>query len=407
MSVIERVSGRLYAMVIAAAVFFGGQVAAAVAAEPPAAQSTAAAPAVPALGSAADGPGLQYGFSGFATVAVGRILGGTHDPEVNQGWNCPCFISDYAQGGVYEDRGWTARPGSRVGLQGRLATEDQKYSLTAQVVARGATESVRIEWLYGTVELDSRFTLQVGRKRLPLFLFSDVQDVGYALPWIHLPPQMYGWEVVNYDGVNLLYREQAGNWTLLANAFAGGETLRDAGYWRMYNGKESVTDSRWKGIVGGELRANRDWFVIRTLYMQSDTQSRARGIDPGFSEAKRQRIYGLSLTADFGQLFGGAELLAIDRKADYGRDNAQLLWAGYRMGKWTPLLSWSNYRLHPTDPLALAEAHATTSAVLRYDLGSTSSLKVQLDAWKDRSQPGFGSMHGDARLLTVALDMVF
>ena len=31
-----------------------------------------------------------------------------------------------------------------------------------------------------------------------------------AYPWVHLPGQVYGWEIVNYNGANLLYRDQWG-----------------------------------------------------------------------------------------------------------------------------------------------------------------------------------------------------
>lgn len=394
MSVFELASRHLRAIGLTAGIAAGSAMAAA-----PAHATDVGTPAEPAY---------TFNLSGFATFAAGRVLGGTHDPTVDQGWHCPCLISDYARAGVYEGRRWQWRPDSKLGLQARVATVDQKYALTAQVVARGAgggDGTASIEWLYATVELTSRLTLQAGRKRLPLFLYSDVQDIGHALPWIHLPAQVYGWEIVNYDGANLTWRDSIGAWTVQSNAFAGGESARDDGYWRLYNGRDSRTDSRWSNIVGLETKVNRGWFGLRTLYMQSDTQSRQIGVDDHYGPPRRQRIYGLSMTADFDQLFAGAELLAIDRRADYGRDTAQLAWVGYRIGRWTPLLSWSSYRLHP---LAEAvEAHASVSAVLRYDLTSTAAVKLQYDDWRDRSEAGMTSMHGDARLLTVGLDMVF
>src|SRR6185369_11107544 len=98
--------------------------------------------------------GVELTGSGFMTLAVGRVLGGTKDnPEVNPnylGYKGPHFISDWAQGGVYEDDGLQYKPDTRLGLQG-TATFSPRLSLTGQVVARGARDGkVNLEWLYGT-----------------------------------------------------------------------------------------------------------------------------------------------------------------------------------------------------------------------------------------------------------------
>jgi hypothetical protein len=353
-------------------------------------------------------PGASFTLSGFATVAAGKVLSGTHDPAVNQGYDCPCFISDYAQNGVYESKGVQMRPDSKVGFQGRLASQDQRYSVTAQVVARGAADGkTNLEWLYATAELSNKLTLQVGRKRLPLFQHSDSQDIGHALNWIHLPPQMYGWEIVNYNGASLTYRDSLGPWTMTANGFFGTETAQDSGYWKIYNGKNTQTRAKWSNILGAELKASRSWFEVRGMYMQSDTQNELVGSGTGFSNPSKQRILGLSLNADFGGPFVSAEFLHINRDADYVGDRAQLYAAGYRINKFTPLLSYSNYQQRLNDKTAVPEGHRSVSAVLRYDLNSSTAIKAQYDMWTDKSGPGFGSMYGNSKVLTVSIDKVF
>jgi Gram-negative porin len=352
--------------------------------------------------------GPSFSLSGFATLAAGKVLSGTHDPAVNQGYDCPCYISDYAQNSVYESKGVQLRPDSKLGLQGRLSSQDQKYSLTAQVVARGAADGrTNLEWLYATAELSNKLTLQVGRKRLPLFQHSDSQDIGHALNWIHLPPQMYGWEIVNYNGASLNYRETFGNWTTSFSGFLGQETANDSGFWKIYNGKSTQTRARWSKIVGAEAKASRDWFEVRAMYMQSDTQNQLVGTGTGYSDATKQKIFGVSLNADFGGPFASAEFLYINRDADYGGDRAQLYAVGYRLNKFTPLLSFANYQQRLNDKTAVPEAHRSVSAVLRYDLNSTTAIKAQYDMWTDKAGPGFGSMHGNSKVLTLSIDKVF
>ena len=362
----------------------------------------------PATAQSAPAPAYEFTASGFLTAAAGRILSGTHDPDTNGGFTCPCFIADYAQAGIYEQGPWRAAPDSKLGAQARIATADQRYSFTAQVVSRGAARgAVNLEWAYGAVQLNPHLTLQLGRKRLPLFAYSEVQDVGLALPWIHLPPQLYGWEIVNYNGANLLYQGTWGGWASSANLFAGHETARDAGYWKIYNGKHSRTDSRWTQIVGGEVKFARGGFDARYVYMQSFTQNRQHEDESAeYGDRKRQRIHGLSFSLERGQWLGKLESLWIDRRADYGRDQAQMAAIGYRVGRFTPLLSFSNYRALPNEG-GIAERHRTTSLVLRYDLTTTSALKVQFDQWRDRSAEGYESMHGHSRLVTISYDRVF
>jgi hypothetical protein len=361
----------------------------------------------PGLAQSAE-TGPSFTLSGFATLAAGKVLGGTHDPAVNQGYDCPCYISDYAQNGVYESKGVQLRPDSKLGLQGRLTSQDQRYSLTAQVVARGAANgNTNLEWLYGTAELSSKLTLQVGRKRLPLFQHSDSQDIGHALKWIHLPPQLYGWEIVNYNGASLSFVDNVGPWTLSTNAFFGSETANDSGYWKIYNGKNSQTRAKWSNIVGAEVKLSRGWFDIRGMYMQSDTQNQLVSAGGSLSSATKQRISGLSVNLDFGGPFASAEFLNINRDADYGGDRAQLYVAGYRINKFTPLLSYANYQQRLNDPSGAPEGHRSVSAVLRYDVNSTTAIKAQFDVWTDKSGAGFGSMYGNSKVLTLSLDKVF
>jgi hypothetical protein len=59
------------------------------------------------------------------------------------------------------------------------------------------------------------------------------------------------------------------------------------------------------------------------------------------------------------------------------------------------------------DPNSAPEGHRTISGVVRYDINAASALKVQLDAWKDKSGIGFASQHGNSTLLSISYDRVF
>lgn len=364
---------------------------------------------------------VEFEGSGFLTLAAGKIVGGgPRDRATELGWQGPAFIADYAQAGVYEDRGWTLKPDSKLGLQGTMHLTGLTTSITGQVVARGARDGkANLEWIYLSHEFSDKLTLQVGRKRIPFFYYSDSQDVGLAYPWVHLPAQMYGWEVVNYNGVSLYYKDTWGSWTSALNVFAGGERRKDTGYQKIYWGKRASSEVRWKDMAGAELSLRRDWLEARFLYLQAKTAGKVT-MDPAYgtyttgnlSDYKARKTYGVSLSAEPGNWVAKAEFLYQDVVKDYGRDYAQLFALGYRFGRYLPLISFANYKqqlsgfANPADYPA-AEGHSNTSLLLRYDLTSTSAVKLQYDFWKDRSKPGYGSLHGDARLLSVSYDLVF
>lgn len=363
-------------------------------------------------GQAVEVGGIDFKGSGFLTLAAGTVLN-SGAAQSASGYNCPCFISDYAQAGVYEKGGLQWRPDSKLGLQGTAAF-DERYSLTGQIVVRGADGGqVDLEWLYGDIKLNNKLTLQAGRKRLPLFYFSESQDVGLSYPWIHLPPQLYGWEIVNYNGANLLYRDQWDNWSSGMNFFTGSETVKDSGYWKMYNGRNSRTDTHWSNIAGAYFSLNNDWLETRLLYIQSDIQNTTPPILV-FGNDTRQKIYGVSFNADYAQWVARSEFLYINRKESYGGDHTQLYGLGYRIGKLLPMITYTNYRQSFTADQTKSEAHSTTSLLLRYNLTTSSDIKLQYDHWQNHAQlpfftatPNTANPIGSANLLSASYDRVF
>jgi hypothetical protein len=343
------------------------------------------------------------------TLGVGKMLGGTSLSI--SGYNCPCYISDYAQAGVYDGRsGLQWRPDSKIGVQGSASRND--LSLTAQAVARGAnTGSVKLEWLYGGYKLNDKFTIQAGRKRLPMFYYSDVQDLGVAFPWTHLSPNVYGWEAVNYNGINVAYQDKFGDWSATANLLAGNESNEDSGYWKIYYGRQSRSDIKWSNIVGGNLTLAKDWLETRFVYIQSNTQENTDSPTAGvIYPLAKQRIYGLTVNADYQNWLLRTEFITITHPGLNWKDLADLVGIGYHYGAWQPMVTLSQYKgipvassLTPSVP-SMQQVYSLT---LRYDLTTSSDLKLQYDNQTDHSDPAYTSNYGDARLLTFTYDRVF
>lgn len=376
-----------------------------------------------ARGAAMD---VDFSTSGFLTVTAGKMLGGSRDGALSD-YRCPCFVSDYAQAGIYEGRGglqW--KPDTKLGVQTTMALPGTGLSLTGQVVARGARDGDGdLEWLYGAWRIDDRFTFQLGRKRLPLFYYSDAQDIGLALPWTHLPPQLYGWEAVNYNGINLLYRDEWAQWLATVSLFAGNESRRESGFWKTAYGRESRTDIKWENIVGGYLALARGDFEFRYSYLRSRSlaitvtaawNAETNRYDDALIDADwlrfgRQSLHGIAFNLDIDGWLLRNEIVRINYPDLLYRDSAYLVAVGRRLGRWQPMLTHARYRAKSTDDANASEGsiigHSTLALSLRYDLTDSSAIKIQYDRQREESGPNSGLPKGNARLLTFSYDVVF
>ena len=365
-----------------------------------------------------EGNGIKYSGTGFLTVGAGKMLGG--DKENVGGFNCPCFVSDYAQAAIYDGRpGLQWGPDSKLGLQGDVSFDNQRAALTVQAVSRGASDgNVDLEWLYGSYKLNDKVTLQAGRMRLPMFYYSESQDIGVSLPWTHLPAWLYGWQIVNFDGGKVRYQDQFGEWSSNASFFAGNEHHKDAGYWKVYgNGQHSVTNVNWTNILGGDLTLVKDWFETRLVYIQSNTQdqlisflnSEQPQTNTLPAPVAKQEIVGLTLKADYKNWELYSEIINIKHPGLTYEDFSQNVSAGYRYGKWLPMVTWGHYNgLVSTDglpnaPSSEANHEQTIAWSLKYDLTTSSDLKMEYDV----TQVSPASYWGASRLLTFAYDKVF
>ena len=370
--------------------------------------------------------GIEYSGSGFMTITAGKMLSGTTGNV--GGYNCPCYVSDYANAAIYDGRsGLQFAPDSKLGLQGSVSFDNRRFSLTAQAVSRGAENgSVDLEWLYASYKLNNKITLQAGLQRLPMFYYSDSQDIGFSLPWTHLPTWLYGWQAVNYQGASMRYQDQFGDWSAASTMFGGDEHNDNSGYWQVYgNGAQSVTNVNWTNILGANLTLSRDWFETRIVYMQSNTQDQAVSntydftnmtydLPPTLAPVAKQQIYGLTLKADYLNWLLYSEFIYINHPGLTYTDFAQNIGTGYRFGKWLPMITWGQYRgsvvtvgVLPNAPSSVPNSQQTTSLSLRYDLTTSSDLKVEFDSTTDHSDPGFTPLYGDSNLLTLAYDRMF
>ena len=358
--------------------------------------------------------GMKFTGTGFLTAAVGKVLDGSPKGLSDAGYNCPCQISDYSHQSVYDNSSLNIAPDSKLGLQGRIDFTD-KFSLTSQGVSRGSQNGrPNLEWLYAGYKITPDTTIQVGRKRLPLFYFSETQDVGLTNPWVHLPAQIYGWSVVNYNGINISHTHTIGSWATTVNAFIGAETNINNQLSKVY-AKNDRGDARWSNIMGSELFFSKGWFEGRLMAMTALTQSRTvsgscadtDSCTMDWGEKTRRYMYGFSTVMTPNDWVMMTELLYTPL-VGYDSGFAASASVGHHFGKWLPTVTYSMYEETIIAPNPIDnERHSNTSAVLRYDLTPASDVKLQFDHWISYGGNYFPSIYGNSNMLTLAYDLVF
>lgn len=352
--------------------------------------------------SAADS---RFELSGFTSIVAGRTFNASlgedyGGPSQMGGRDCPCYIADWTNAGVYENK-WSLAPESRVGLQAKYKITPD-LNVVAQVTARGTDARPDLQWAYASYAVTGKLEFQAGRKRIPLYYYSDFQDIGTAYPWIGTPPELYGWEATNYNGASLRYRERIKGVSLTGSVFGGKETVKEAPYYKLFS--DGDTKIVWNKLLGADLEAVHGPVTARAVYVQAETS--ATNPVAEIDEKADLSAYGLAVNVDFDDWFVLSEVTHLTRKyAAYRFDApAFTLGAGYRFGQWTPFVNFARYREKSTDlEWYQPSSYERASLTLRYDFDARSSAKVQLDRNRDITH-NFG---GTSNIVRVAYERLF
>ncbi|NQZ21638.1 MAG: porin [Colwellia sp.] len=328
--------------------------------------------------------------SGFASINAGKVLSGPGDN--------PVFLADYPIVSVYDEE-WSLDPESLFGIQ---ITADLNDGLTAiaQLVGRGANDyDPEFEWAYISYELNDSWTIQAGKKRLPLFYYSDFYDVGYAYVWMRAPADNYTWQILNYSGVNALYTTDIGDWSVATNIYAGKEDDEDNKLLGDFFFR-AKTREIWKDIIGGVVNLSKDWLELRLTHMQYTNE---RYIDDerilwDGKDYREGKFYGLAVNVDFEQWFVLTEASRLELGGNF---DTKMLTFGYRYKEFTPYVVYSEFAAEESGD----ENHDTTSVGLRWNFHDSAAFKMQFDKVKDNSVAV--GVAGDSKSFTLGIDLVF
>lgn len=345
--------------------------------------------------------------TGFVSLVGGSVLSGDFSENYSGPTNinkteCPCYIADWGNAGNYNNDFSVAQE-SRIGVQANYKFTPEA-SVTGQLVSRGTDATPDIQWAYGSYKIGSQWEVQLGRKRIPLYYYSDFQDIGVSYPWISPPPELYGWEATNYNGTSLRFNTQIENINVTSSVFAGAEKVKNSSYQKLYYAGPNEVD--WDNIIGGDIELNYEFLTMRLVYMTSSVRTQIK--NDSIDNTADLNAYGVAVNLDFDRVFIVSEFTQLTRdfKAlDYSyKAPALTLGAGLRFGKWTPFINYAKYLEASSDvEKYIPQGFTRTGVTLRYDISSSSDIKVQLDRNNDTTH----NFSGDTTIFRVSYDHVF
>ncbi|MBB1441143.1 hypothetical protein H5202_21360 [Shewanella sp. SG41-4] len=293
---------------------------------------------------------------------------------------------------------------------------------------------VEAEWAYLSHRFENGVKVRGGKLRVPLFMYSDYLDVGYAQPFARPPQEVYGAiPFSSYTGAGVSYDVEYDDSTLTMQAF-GGES----------NVKNSAVEL--SNLMGANLSWTDEIWTLRAVYAQAQLDGPiVNEVDvalaPGVNTQANYTV--LELDDDKGSFVGvgasydNGEVIAITEWTRSEIDNAYpdidsgYLTLGYRIKEFTPYATVAYTKTQDNDerlPLSQAAAiqmvafnaeRMAYSIGLRWDAIDNVAIKFDVtyaDDFGDTSGGFLGNnfdsstgkfTYDDTLIYTVKFDAVF
>jgi hypothetical protein len=255
-----------------------------------------------------------FSFSAFGTLGV------VHSSEQQADF----AVGPFQPNGAGYTHSWSAAVDSLIGgqISARITPE---LSAVLQVIAEqnyDGTYRPRVEWANIKYQFTPDLSVRVGRVELPTFLFSDTRKVGYTYPWVRPPIEVYGLvPITDSDGADFSYRLSIGD---LTNTTQGSYVQLDA---------QQPYDR-------GAAISRESFNIANTIEYQSLT------FRLSYQHA-RLTITSLDGLLDSFRMFGPQGIAIADR---YNSDNkpieTEIIGAEYDPGHWFVISEWGHARFN-------------------------------------------------------------
>ena len=335
------------------------------------------------------------------------------------------------------DNNVSFQPDTLFALQGTAILSD-RISVVTQLMARGADNlDVGIEWAYINFRLTDSLTLNAGKLRLPLYLYSDSLDVAYSYHWLRTPQSVYRAPFDNYMGASLQHNAFVGDAVISTQVIAGNvdDDISPAT-------SDMEVKAEVNNLVGASVSVMLDAWTLRAGYFYTNdanvfmNDAGYQQLISGLTDAGLTgTVEAINFEGDTGTFasvgafydnmdwFAGFEWTELENKNSiFGTDRSNYFTAGKRFGSYTLHATFAQTDDKASNAAAtipgaaafapfaaavegLAQSQASridyTSVGMRYDFDRGISLKVDFTHADDKNSGN------NANLISFALQTVF
>jgi hypothetical protein len=320
------------------------------------------------------------------------------------------------------DNDWSFKPDAIVGMQFGYKVND-KTELVTQLVAKGHGDwEIEAEWAYLAYKISDNLTARAGKLRLPIYMYSDYLDVGYAMPWVRPPTEVYNEQDINtIEGIDLVYQHNLGEWDLTVQGLYGN--IDDSTYRKGLDIQVEINNE----IGLNATISNGDWtFRIGRTQGQSSTYfdipyvvgSNITSTTIYTANNERFTFSGLGFKYDANNILAIAEFTKydVDNTRDLINTEGYYLTGGYKFDRLMPHITYGRM-YNPDDSLSRAGSKSeqtTITAGLRYELNTKIAIKAEvskIDGFNGTSglfDPEEGvSLEDSANMYSIVVDAIF
>ena len=131
-----------------------------------------------------------------------------------------------------------------------------------------------VDWAFIEYQILPSLNVRAGRLRVPGFMVSEYQAVGYAYPWVQTPLEVYGLTpFLRYEGFDFRYFTSIGDVDLRVNPFLGSTSNQDLKIGQLVYANQ---DSQFGGI---DIQLNYEFVSVRFGYSKYDFDMEADSWD--------------------------------------------------------------------------------------------------------------------------------
>lgn len=273
-------------------------------------------------------------------------------------------------------------------VQGTFDLSDQT-SATFQLLSRGENEArdnweTQLEWGYLSHRMDNGLRVRAGRMRLPLFMYSDSLDLGYAQPFARAPSAVYDQVTLSsYTGLDATYDFDVFGQTIRTQVF-GGHSKEDRAV------GPSTRELELRNITGAVVSWTDYTWTLRGVAARADTNFGPFGAQDDDGE-----FFGVGVEYEQGNILAVSEVTRRNVDGTFPDRDGAYATLGYRFDSVMPYITYAWVETQDDDkraapPLSFQnEKRDDYSLGVRWDAMSGIALKAD---WTHSR--GFGDTTG-------------